>query len=184
LSAGPAASEVPVAFSLGSNLGIREENIVAAFSCLARIEGLTGGAASSLYETSPVGIVTKRNFINAAWVGRTRIPPHDLLALCKGIERKFGRDPDALSADRTLDIDIIAYGDAVIGGGNLTIPHPRFRERLFVLLPLVEICPGLKVPPSGIPIVRLLRGCAGPGWVRKVSARGDTLNFLKTKKLE
>ncbi len=184
MSARRRASEATVAFSLGSNLGIREESILAALSRLSRAAGVTIEAVSSLYETSPLGISTKRSFINAACAGRTAIPPRELLALCKDIEREFGRDRGAPQPDRTLDIDILVYGDSIIAGEELTIPHPRIRERLFVLVPLVEICPHLTVPPSGASIMELYRECIRVGWVRKASARGDTLNFLKTKKLE
>lgn len=184
MSAGWAPSDVTVAFSLGSNLGRREENLLAALSKLSRIAGITLEAASSLYETSPVGISTERNFINAACVARTVIPPQELLVLCKSIERGFGRDFGAASGDRTLDIDIITYGDAMVESKELTIPHPRFRERLFVLVPLVEICPNLAVPPSGAPVREFFQKCFQGAWTRKVSARGDTLNFLKTRKLE
>ena len=184
MSAGRAPSDVTVAFSLGSNLGVREENLLAALSKLSRTAGITLEAASSLYETAPVGVSTERSFINAACIARTAIPPEDLLVLCKGIERQFGRGFDSASVDRTLDIDIIAYGDACIERMELTIPHPRFRQRLFVLMPLAEICPNLKVPPSGDPVGELFQRCIRDAWVRRVSARGNTLNVLKTKTLE
>ena len=157
--------------------------MLAALSKLYRIAGLRLEAVSSLYETAPVGITTERDFINAACIARTAVPPRELLVLCKGIEREFGRDINAGHAERPLDIDIIVYGDAVIDTGDLSIPHPRLRDRLFVLVPLGEIRPRLKVPPSGIPVGDLLRGCGRDAWVRKVSARGNTLNFLKIKKL-
>jgi 2-amino-4-hydroxy-6-hydroxymethyldihydropteridine diphosphokinase len=165
-------------------MGLREENVLAAFLRLSRVPGLRLEEISSLYETSPVGVVASREFVNAACVARTKLPAVELLHLFKDIERVFGRDAGAESADRPLDIDIVVYGSAVVDSELLTLPHPRFHERLFVLVPLVEIRPHLAVPPSGHSVEDLLRRCAGSGRVRRISGRSDTLNFLKTKRLE
>lgn len=182
MNAGRKASETTVVLSLGSNLGTREEHILAGVSMLERVAGLRILALSSLYETSPVGISTDRSFINAACIARCALPARDLLAACRGIEIGRGRSAAAsASRDRTLDIDIVLYGDEVIREHDLTIPHPRLGERLFVLVPLMEICPGATVPPAGRPIADIFGTCGGEGWVRRVSGRIDPLNFLKTK---
>jgi len=182
LNAGRRAPETTVVLSLGSNLGAREGHILAGVSMLERVAGVRILALSSLYETSPVGISTDKGFINAACVASCALPARDLLAACRGIESARGRSAaTSASRDRTLDIDIVLYGDEVIREHDLTIPHPRFEERLFVLVPLMEICPGATVPPAGRSIADVYRRCGGEGWVRRVSGRIDPLNFLKTK---
>jgi len=163
--------EHAVVLSLGSNLGSREEHLLAGMSRLARIPGFKLIALSSLYESEPLGISTTHSFINAACLAACRLPARQLLAACRGIEREAGRAEASASRDRTLDIDIVLYGDTVIEERDLTIPHPRYHERLFVLMPLMEICPSISTPPSGRTIADVYRSCSGGGWVRKVSGR-------------
>ena len=128
-------------------------------------------ALSSLYETAPVGISTTHPFINVACLGRTAAAPRELLELCKGVERELGRGPAGTSRDRPIDIDILLFGLLAVAEPDLLIPHPRMRERRFVLVPLAEIAPDLPVPPDGCP-VRLLRDAmAEDHGVTRVSAR-------------
>jgi 2-amino-4-hydroxy-6-hydroxymethyldihydropteridine diphosphokinase len=157
--------------SLGSNLGAREEHLLAGVSMLAAAGGLKIEALSSLYETSPVDMATSNAFVNAVLVASTALPAADLLAVCRGAERAAGRETGGPSRDRTLDVDIIFCGDEAIDERELAIPHPRFHERLFVLVPLIEIRPAFRVPPSGKAIADILRHCRGDAWVRKVSGR-------------
>jgi 2-amino-4-hydroxy-6-hydroxymethyldihydropteridine diphosphokinase len=171
LNARRRAPERTFVLSLGSNLGSREEHLLASVSTLARIPGFELLALSSLYETSPVGISTKNIFINAACIGVWKLPASELLAACRGIERERGRSASGAPRDRTIDIDIILCGDEVIEEQGLTIPHPRMHERLFVLVPLMEICPDAVVPPSGRSIGEIYRDLTGEGWVRKISGR-------------
>jgi len=171
LSARRRTTERTAILSLGSNLGAREEHLLAGVSMLAATGKLKLEALSSLYETSPVDIVTNNAFINAVLVVGTVLPAADLLAVCRGIERAAGRTAGGPSRDRTLDIDIIFYGDEVIEDPELAIPHPRFHERLFVLVPLMEIRPAFRVPPSGRALANVLQRCPGDAWVRKVSGR-------------
>jgi 2-amino-4-hydroxy-6-hydroxymethyldihydropteridine diphosphokinase len=175
LSARRRTPERTAVLSLGSNLGPREEHLLAGVSGLARAGGLKLEALSSLYETSPVGIATSNVFINAILVARTSLPAADLLAACRGVERAAGRTEGGPSRDRTLDVDIIFLGDEVIDEPGLAIPHPRFHERLFVLVPLIEIRPAFRVPPSGRAIEDVLRRCGTDAWVRKVSGRSRIL---------
>jgi 2-amino-4-hydroxy-6-hydroxymethyldihydropteridine diphosphokinase len=172
LNAARTRRDHPVALSLGSNLGLREEHILRAVARLGRISGFSLDSLSSLYESSPLGIATAHSFINAACTARTGLAPRELLAACAGIERDFGRLPSTTAVDRVIDIDILTYEDAVIGDAGLVVPHPRLAERLFVLIPLAEIAPDLVVPPSGKSIRELHADCRGEGWVRKVSSRG------------
>jgi 2-amino-4-hydroxy-6-hydroxymethyldihydropteridine diphosphokinase len=165
------APERRAVLSLGSNLGAREEHVLTAASMLAATEGLELRALSSLYETEPLDIATEHAFINAACVASCRLSARDLLAACRDVERRSGRSTASASRDRTLDVDIVLLGDEVIAEGDLTIPHPRLAERLFVLVPLAEIDGSIAVPPSRATIGDLMRACPRTAWVRKVSGR-------------
>jgi len=171
LSARRRTPEITVVLSLGSNLGPREEHILAGVAMIGAAGNLELEALSSLYETSPVDIATDNAFVNAVLVAKTSLPAAELLAVCLGAERSAGRTPGSPSRDRTLDVDIVFYGDETIDERGLTIPHPRFQERLFVLVPLVEIRPAFRVPPSGRAIVDVLGSCGREAWVRRVSGR-------------
>jgi len=171
LSARRRTPESTVVLSLGSNLAPREEHILAGVSRIEAAGGLKLEALSSLYETSPVDVATSNAFINAVLLAKTSLPAADLLAVCLGAERAAGRTSGGPSRDRTLDVDIVFYGDETIDERGLAIPHPRFQERLFVLVPLVEIRPGFRVPPSGRAIADVLGSCGRDAWVRRVSGR-------------
>jgi len=181
LSAPRKASDRTIVLSLGSNIPPREEHVLAGVARLAQVPRFRLVALSSLYESEPVGISTATHFINAACIAVCGLPARELLAACRGIERESGRVDASSSRDRTLDIDIILYGDEVIREKDCAVPHPRFFERRFVLVPLMEIGPGIAVPPSGRTIEEIFRECGDRAWVRRVSGRIDPLNFLKTK---
>jgi len=171
LSARRRTPERTIVLSLGSNLGRREEYLLGGVASLARSGALRIGALSSLYETSPVGIASSNPFINAVLIARSALPASDLLAACRAVERASGRTAGGPSRDRTLDIDIVFFGDEAIDEPGLAVPHPRYAERLFVLVPLAEISPSFRVPPSGREIADVLRACGADAWVRKVSGR-------------
>jgi len=139
---------VAVAVAIGSNLGDRWAHIEFARSRLdALLDGLT---TSSIYETDPVGVgAAQGRFLNAAAVGRTTLDPHQLLDALIDIERDRGRERPFPGAPRTLDLDLILFGDDVVDTERLIVPHPRFRERAFVLKPLAEIAPELRDPVTG-----------------------------------
>jgi 2-amino-4-hydroxy-6-hydroxymethyldihydropteridine diphosphokinase len=154
-----------VAIALGSNLGERERHLDVALDRLARF--LDGMLVSSRYETAPVGVpASQPDYLNAAAVGRTGLPPHALLAALQAIEAGRGRERPYANAPRTLDLDLILYDGLVISDEQLVIPHPRFRERAFVLEPLVEIAPDLVDPVTGLTLdalwKRLRQGPSGP----------------------
>jgi 2-amino-4-hydroxy-6-hydroxymethyldihydropteridine diphosphokinase len=111
---------------------------------------------SAFHETDPVGVGEQPRFLNAAAVGRTALPAQELLAELLEIERRFGRKRPHPGAARTLDLDLILYGDAVIDEPGLAVPHPRFRERRFVLEPLAEIAAEWIDPVTGKTIAELL----------------------------
>lgn len=130
-----------VAFGLGSNLGDRQGFLQAAIDQLGFIRGLHLTAVSALYETISVGNPMHRNYYNAVATGVTTLPAHGLLDLTQAIEVGCGRVRHATWSPRSLDIDLLFYGDEVIRSDRLTVPHPLMEYRHFVLIPLSTIAP-------------------------------------------
>lgn len=152
---------MPVAYiGLGANLpssaGPPEATLAAAVARLAEFGSLV--ACSSLYSTAPVGYADQPRFFNAVVSLETDLAPRELLAALLDLEREFGRDRSAglRNGPRTLDLDILLFGDLVLGEHNLEVPHPRLAQRAFVLVPLAEIAPGLREPRSGATMGQLL----------------------------
>lgn len=134
--------------SLGSNLGDRLRLIQEAVAALT-VEAGPVTALSSLYETEPWGFSSPHRFLNVALALETTLSPETLLAVTQRIERDLGRtnkSVDGRYADRTIDIDLLFVGDAVLDTPALTLPHPRLHLRRFVLEPLCEIAPDLCHP--------------------------------------
>ena len=129
---------------LGSNLGDREGTIRAA---LAKLPGVV--AVSTLRETDPVGITDQPRFLNGVAALETELAPRELLDVLLAVERRLGRERGQRWGPRTIDLDLLLYGDEVIDETGLTIPHPRLHERRFVLEPLAELSPALVVPGRG-----------------------------------
>jgi len=124
---------------------------------LRRLEASLGPLrVASLYRTAPVSPVPQPDFLNTAALARAALPPEELLALAKALEREAGRRPGVRFGPRPLDIDLLVYGDLQMEEPELTLPHPRMRERRFVLVPLAEIAPDLPVPPDGARVADLL----------------------------
>jgi 2-amino-4-hydroxy-6-hydroxymethyldihydropteridine diphosphokinase len=138
---------VPVAIALGSNLGDRAVFLRQALASLASV--VHDLRASTFHDTDPVGVGEQPRFLNAAAVGHTTLTARALLDTLLETERAFGRARPYPGAARTLDLDLILYGDAVIEEPGLIVPHPRFRERAFVLQPLVEIAADWIDPVTG-----------------------------------
>jgi|LSQX01.1.fsa_nt_gb 2-amino-4-hydroxy-6-hydroxymethyldihydropteridine diphosphokinase len=151
--------------SLGSNLGDREGNIRSALKSLALLPGTAVVKASSLYETDPVGCTDQPVFLNAAVLVDTGLSPRALLGACLGIEAALGRVRRFKNGPRTIDIDILVYEDAVSDENELTLPHPRLRERAFVLVPLGEMFPDGNV--LGVDLSREIESVRDVGGVRK-----------------
>jgi 2-amino-4-hydroxy-6-hydroxymethyldihydropteridine diphosphokinase len=148
-------SRAVVAISLGSNLGDRRSHLDYAIDALQL--DLADLTVSSFLETQPVGVGPEHGvYLNAAVVGRTELPARLLMDRLLEIEEERGRTRPYPLAPRTLDADLVLYGDRVIDEEGLSVPHPRFREREFVLLPLVEIAPGMVDPVTGKSISELL----------------------------
>ena len=159
--------------SLGSNLGDRRANLEQALERLKDLGEVT--ATSSFYETAPVDFTRQPEFLNLAVALATEKMPKQLLHALLEIERSLGRKRTSAAAavkgPRTLDIDILLFGSAIIDTAELTIPHPRMHERRFVLEPLAEIAPDLRHPVFKR-TMRELRDALPPSggdWARKLT---------------
>jgi 2-amino-4-hydroxy-6-hydroxymethyldihydropteridine diphosphokinase len=147
---------IRVAVALGSNLGDRERYLREAIGELRSfISDLT---SSAFYDTAPIGVGDQPRFLNAAAIGSTALPARALLERLLSTEAKFGRTRPHSGAARTLDLDLILYGDQVIEEQDLTVPHPRFRERRFVVEPLADIAPDWIDPVTKRTVGDLMRG--------------------------
>jgi 2-amino-4-hydroxy-6-hydroxymethyldihydropteridine diphosphokinase len=147
----------PVAIAIGSNLGDREAAVAFAATRLSTL--LSNFILSDVVETWPVGEGTddQNLYLNAAAIGDTDLSPRAVLDALIQIERDFGRERPFKNAPRTLDLDLILLGDDVVSERGLEVPHPRFRERFFVLGPLAEIASDWVDPVSGMTVGELLR---------------------------
>jgi 2-amino-4-hydroxy-6-hydroxymethyldihydropteridine diphosphokinase len=136
---------------LGSNLGDRAQTLRDAVDALRAEDGVEVAGVSSLVETDPVGFLDQPRFVNGVAAVDTTLSARELLALLLEIERRFGRDREAVPAQgpRTLDLDLLLYGDSRMDEPGLEVPHPRLHERAFVLEPLAELAPGLRIPGRG-----------------------------------
>jgi 2-amino-4-hydroxy-6-hydroxymethyldihydropteridine diphosphokinase len=141
---------VPAFIALGANLRDPEQQIRAAVEELAMLHDTRLMSVSSLYRSAPVGHLDQPEFVNAVAGIETALAPRALLDALLAIERRYGRVRQFPNAPRTLDLDIVLYGDVEIGEPGLTIPHPRMHERAFVLVPLAEIAPDRVVPGRGL----------------------------------
>jgi 2-amino-4-hydroxy-6-hydroxymethyldihydropteridine diphosphokinase len=141
--------------AVGSNLGDRAAHLAFARAHLETL--LSGCRFSTVHETNPVGVVgLQPPFLNAVAVGTTELTPRELLTVLLALEQSRGRQRPRVNAPRTLDLDLILHGDAIVDRPDLRVPHPRFRERLFVLEPLVEAAPLLVDPVTGKTVSELL----------------------------
>ena len=144
-AAGVAREPVAVAIGLGSNLGDRHAHL--RFGVERLREFLQDIRVSPLYETDPVGDTDQPPFLNAVCVGRTVLSARQLLSQLQDAERAAGRRRGARRfGPRTLDLDLLVYGPAVLVSAELTVPHPRLRERAFVLVPFADVAPDWIVP--------------------------------------
>jgi len=145
------------AIAIGSNLGNRDDAIAFASSQLSHL--LSNFCISETIETWPVGEGTENQnlYLNAVAVGETDLPARELLEALLAIEQAFGRERPFKDAPRTLDLDLVLLGSDIVVESGLEVPHPRFRERFFVLGPLAEIAPDMVDPVSGLRVGDLLK---------------------------
>jgi 2-amino-4-hydroxy-6-hydroxymethyldihydropteridine diphosphokinase len=162
----PPASTVVLA--LGSNLGDRLANLQRGVDLLVAEPGLGDAAVSPVYETAPVGGPGQPDYLNAVLVAVTSLPPRAVLDLGLAAEQALHRVREERWGPRTLDVDVIVYGDLVSADPDLTLPHPRAHERAFVLAPWHDVDPAAVIPGRG-PVADLL-AAAGTGGIRR---RGD-----------
>ena len=134
---------------IGSNLGDRETHLRAAIDLLAAEDGIEVIAVSRLRETEPVGPVEQGPFLNGALQVSTDLPPRQLLERLLDVEQRLGRVRDVRFGPRTVDLDLLVYGDETADEPGLTLPHPRLHERRFALEPLAELAPSLLIPGRG-----------------------------------
>ena len=144
-----------VYLSLGSNIGDRERNLRDAVDLLAEPQ-LRAVRVSSFYETEPLDVHDQPWFLNAVVEAETDLFPKQLMARVQRIEQVLGRRRLKPKGPRTIDIDILLYGGAVIDADELQVPHPRLAERRFVLEPLAELAPNLRDPVTGRSVAEML----------------------------
>jgi 2-amino-4-hydroxy-6-hydroxymethyldihydropteridine diphosphokinase len=156
---------------LGSNVGDREAHLRFAVETL-RSKDVDVRKSASLYWTQPREMENQPWFLNTVLEVRTLMEPETLMRECLEIERMAGRVRDIPKGPRPLDIDILLYRDRLVDLPGLTIPHPRYRERRFVLVPMVELAPDLTDPVCGLTMNQLLDFCPDDGEVRR---HGDPL---------
>ncbi len=146
-----------VYLALGSNLGERENNLRTAVQYISDIGGLNTERLSHVYETEPVGYLEQDRFLNMVMAATTDIEPLELLGKLQGVEDRMGRTREIHWGPRTMDIDMLIYGDKKINLPCLKIPHPQMLKRAFVLIPFRDIydCPRI----YGADINKLIDGC-------------------------
>jgi 2-amino-4-hydroxy-6-hydroxymethyldihydropteridine diphosphokinase len=145
-----------IGIALGSNLGERNKNIQRAIELLERT-AIVPIRQSSLYETEPLGFVSKNRFLNAVLLCETALSPHEVLIALLKLEQEMGRTRNAEGyTDRVIDLDLLFYGDIVLNTADLVLPHPKMQERKFVLEPLAEIHSEWRHPIFGINVLEML----------------------------
>ncbi len=136
--------EVRVFLGVGTNLGDRKANLIAAQTAVSQFVIIQ--KTSRVYETKPWGLVDQPDFLNQVWEAKTSLTPLDLLHQLKMVETMLGRKPSVRYGPRLIDIDILLYSDLMFKSNELTIPHPHISERAFVLAPLADLEPDLIIP--------------------------------------
>ena len=145
---------------IGSNQGDARAHVLQAFDELARLPGTRLEGRSALYRSEPVDAPGQPDYVNAAAGVDTDLSAAQLLAALQDIELRHGRERPYPNAPRTLDLDLLLYGDSAFQSAMLTLPHPRMHQRAFVLMPLLDLDPRLEVPGRGA-ARELLARCAG-----------------------
>jgi 2-amino-4-hydroxy-6-hydroxymethyldihydropteridine diphosphokinase len=141
-------TKVTAFIGIGSNLGDAQDNVQRAIQSLKTLPQTTLRGQSSLFRTAPVD-ADGDDYINAVVCLDTQLPAQTLLETLQALELQFGRERPYVHAPRTLDLDILLYGSAIIDTATLTVPHPGLSERAFALIPLLQIDPMITIPGKG-----------------------------------
>jgi len=166
----PAASAQTAYLGLGSNVGDRRAHLARAVERLDGSRGTRVTSVSPIYVTAPVGLTEQPDFFNMAVEIRTEQGAEELLETCQGIEKELGRVRTVRWGPRTIDIDILLYANRRMDGERLRLPHPRLKERAFVLVPLADIAPQL-----------MLDGKTIAGWAAAADSTGVRRKFRNSK---
>jgi len=150
---------------IGASLGAREAAVLRAARGIESIGAGVLVRLSSLYETVPIGMVSEAPFVNAVASVRTLLSPDDLLKRLKTMEKRMGRTGGHMEP-REIDLDLIACGETCCDSAGLTLPHPRYRARAFVLIPLSEVAPDFVCPATGSDIMTMTKDVDSTGVVR------------------
>lgn len=170
VGAAAGASARDVVLALGSNLGDRLENLQAGLDALASWPPLTCRAVSAVFETRPVGGPDQADYLNAVLLAASSLPARAVLDGCQAVEHALGRVRAVRWGPRTLDIDIITFGDEISDDPELTLPHPRAHQRAFVLVPWLDVDPDATLPGFG-PVTDLLARIGADGVRRRSDLR-------------
>ena len=168
-----------VVIGLGSNLGDRLDHLCFAAHELGR-EGVPLHTVSSVVETPPVGYSDQPPFLNLVALASSDLPPRRLLAIFHSVEERRGRERPFPNAPRTLDVDLLFFKDRILREPGLRVPHPRWKERSFVVRPLAEIAPGLRDPETGWTVHEVALGW--PCEPREIRIELDSEAFRKACK--
>lgn len=151
--------------SIGSNIGNRIDYLTRAIDQLQHHPGIHVKRQSSIYETEPVGLINQANFLNIVVEIETSLEANALLQVCQLVEELLGRERVIRWGPRTVDIDILLFNEEVIRTETLIIPHERMHERLFVLVPLLELAPGLVHSETKRPFKQYVEEATGEVWI-------------------
>jgi len=163
---------------LGSNVGDRADYLRQALTDIGGLEKSRIENISSIYETEPWGRKDQADFLNQVAEVETQLNPHELLEMFKKIEKRCGRRNGIAWGPRTMDIDLLLYGDRIVEEAALQVPHPRLMERQFVLIPLDEIAPNLSIPGSGMTVREALEACPDTGGVKLFLKKEDVFRRM------
>ena len=160
-----------IVLGLGSNLGDREENLRTAFRLLTTEKKIQIKKISSLYETEPIGVTEQNAFLNTVVIITTKLSPEELVKYCLAVETRMGRVREIRWGPRNIDIDLLCYDNLSIQTELLTIPHPRMKERRFVLIPLLEVAGNISLN-GNISIDEALANCSDNSAVVQIKSIG------------
>ncbi|MCK5237120.1 MAG: 2-amino-4-hydroxy-6-hydroxymethyldihydropteridine diphosphokinase [Deltaproteobacteria bacterium] len=153
--------------AIGSNEGDALKNCKRAIEKLNNTDDIKVTKVSSFYKTEPWGVTEQEEFINSAARIETTLTPEDLLEVCRSIEESLGRARQVKWGPRIIDLDIIFFGDRVISGSDLKVPHPHLKERAFVLKPLMDIAPEKIHPVTGATVTQMAEAIGDEGIIGK-----------------